>query len=219
MYYSQFGQDKFLEECVFKGHTNGVFVDVGAHDGMYINNTLFFENERNWSGINIEPIDSLFEKLEKNRPNCTNLNYAVSNEDGESDFILNTGYTEPISGLVKQYDHRHWNRLMSEIRENGGGTQIVKVKTKSLESIFDESDLKHVNYLSIDVEGAEFDVIKSINFDKVFIDVIEFENNYHDTTIPIINFLLQKGYKLIPFECLDVFMIHKDSQFLKNLFS
>ena len=68
-------------------------------------------------------------------------------------------------------------------------------------------------------EGAEFDVIKSVNFEKVFIDVIGFENNYHDTTIPIVNFLIGKGYKLIPFECIDVFMIHKDSQFLANIFS
>ena len=43
MYYSQFKQDQFLEEVVFKGYKNGTFVDVGAHDGVSINNTLYFE--------------------------------------------------------------------------------------------------------------------------------------------------------------------------------
>jgi len=42
MFYSQCEQDKFLEETVFKGHKNGFFVDVGAHDGVSINNTLYF---------------------------------------------------------------------------------------------------------------------------------------------------------------------------------
>lgn len=219
VYFGQFGQDKFLEERVFKSYKKGIFVDVGAHDGLYINNTLFFEKEMEWSGINIEPIPALYEKLEKNRPECKNYNYAVSNEDGDADFILNTGYTEPISGLAKQYDPRHWNRLVNEIQNNGGGTQIVKVKTIRLESLLEKNNIDTIQYLSIDVEGAEFDVIKSINFDKVFIDVIGFENNYNDTTIPIVQYLITKGYKIIPFECLDIFMIHKDSQFLKNIFS
>jgi hypothetical protein len=56
MYYSQDKQDKFLEENIFKGYKNGIFIDVGAHDGVNLNNTLYFESNNNWSGINIEPI-------------------------------------------------------------------------------------------------------------------------------------------------------------------
>ena len=48
-------------------------------------------------------------------------------------------------------------------------TNIIKVKTRKLENILDEHKIKHINYLSIDVEGAEFDVIYSINFDKVLL--------------------------------------------------
>jgi FkbM family methyltransferase len=61
----------------------------------------------------------------------------------------------------------------------GSTTQIISVQTKRLETIFDEHNVSRINYLSIDVEGAEFEVIKSINF-EVFIDVIGFENNYRD---------------------------------------
>jgi hypothetical protein len=96
-----------------------------------------------------------------------------------------------ISGLKDNYDQRHHHRLQCENYQNGSTTEI---KTQRLETILDYNNVKNVNYLSIDVEGAEFDVIKSINFDKVFIDVIGFENNYNDTSIPIVEYLESKNY-------------------------
>ena len=81
MFYSQFKQDEYLETTIFKGYKNGFYVDVGAHDGISINNTLYFEKNNNWTGINIEPIKSVFDKLVINRPNNINLNYAICNYD------------------------------------------------------------------------------------------------------------------------------------------
>ena len=72
--------------------------------------------------------------------------------------------------------------------------------------------ITHINYLSVDVEGAEFEVIKSINFEKVFIDVIDFENNYDDVSEPIINYLMVLGYKII-FRGSDIIMINQLSNF------
>ena len=63
MFNSQFDQDKYLETFVFKGYKNGFYVDVGAHDGVSINNTLYFEKYNNWTGINIEPIKIIFDRL------------------------------------------------------------------------------------------------------------------------------------------------------------
>lgn len=90
-FYSQCEQDKFLDEHVFKGYKNGVFVDVGAHDGISINNTLYFEQNYNWSGVNIEPIISVYNKLIINRPKSININAAVCNDDGEQEFVLAKG--------------------------------------------------------------------------------------------------------------------------------
>ena len=78
-----------------------------------------------------------------------------------------------------------------------------------------EHNISTINYLSIDVEGAEFDVIKSINFTKVFIDVIGFENNYHDSSVEIIQYLEQKNYKIVKIYS-DIFMIHNYSNFIKK---
>jgi FkbM family methyltransferase len=214
MFYSQYLQDKYLEENIFKGYKNGFYVDVGAHDGISINNTLYFEKNNNWTGINIEPIKNVFDKLVMNRPNNINLNCAVCNNDGETDFLCNTGYTEMLSGIKDNFDIRHFYRLEHENKIMGSTTEVIKVKTKKLETILDENNIKHINYLSIDVEGAEFEVIKSIDFDKVFIDVIGFENNYNDTSVPIVDYLQNKGFNIIH-SSLDIFMINTMSKFYK----
>ena len=212
MFYSQDGQDKYLETYIFKGFKNGTFMDVGAHDGVTINNTLYFEQNCDWTGINVEPISSVYEQLVVNRPKCINLNYAVSHSNGVSEFICNQGYTEMISGLKQNYDERHHARLESENNLMSSTTQIITVPTKRIETICDEYNINHIHYLSIDVEGAEFDVIQSINFDKVYIDVIGFENNYEDKSVPIIEYLETKGYRVIH-KCIDIFMIHNQSVF------
>lgn len=211
-FHSQDNQDYFLEFNVFKGYKNGVFVDVGAHDGITINNTLYFERNNGWTGINIEPINEVYERLMLNRPKCINVNCAIDEREGESEFILNKGYTEMISGLKKHYDYRHYERLKYENSVTNSQTVIEMVATKRLENLFDEYKISRVNYLSVDVEGAELSVIKSINFDKVFVDVIGFENNYPDTGEQIVSYLETKGYFVIK-KSMDIFMIHRDSEF------
>ena len=205
MYNSQDGQDKYLDTSVFKGMENGVYVDVGAHDGKTINNTLFFHKYRNWVGINIEPIKSVYDQLVLNRPADININVAVCSTDGTANFIQNSGYTEMISGLASYYDTRHTERLAYENKHTNSTTAMITVPTQRLETIFDQYNIKHVDYLSIDVEGAEFEVIKSINFDKVTIDVIGFENNYNDVSIPIVEYLEARNYHIIH-KSMDIFM-------------
>jgi FkbM family methyltransferase len=187
-------------------------MDIGAHDGISYNNTFYFEKNNNWSGFNVEPIHSVYSKLVVNRPNCVNINCAISDVEGTAEFICNKGYTEMISGLRKNYDPRHYNRLQSENDQMGSTTEIITVPTKRIDSICYEYNITHIHYLSIDVEGAEFDVVKSINFEKVFIDVIGFENNYNDTSIPIIQYLERRGYIEL-YRGGDIFMIYKDSVF------
>ena len=215
-YFSQYKQDEILDSSIFKGFKNGFFMDVGAHDGVTFNNTLYFEKTQGWTGINIEPIENSFNTLQCNRPKCRNYNCAISNVNGVSDFIYASG-PDMLSGLQEYYDPRHSARLDWHISDEGGSKQVIKVQTRRIEDVLDENNIKHVHMLSIDVEGAEFEVVKSINFEKVFIDTINFENNYSDTSVPIIEYLKTKGY--IEFNQgheLDIFMIHCKSQFYKK---
>jgi len=212
MFHSQDGQDEFLEKHVFKGFRNGVFVDVGAHDGVTINNTLFFEKEREWKGICIEPIKTVFSQLCKNREKTLNINCAISDNNGKADFYLNKGYTEMISGLKDCYDTRHKDRLERENKYMGSNTCIISIPTMRLDTLLEKYGFDRIHYLSIDVEGAEEKVIKSIDYDKIFIDVIGFENNFEDISLNIVKHLKRKGYSVLSIG-LDIFMIHCNSKF------
>jgi FkbM family methyltransferase len=214
MYVSQYGQDEFLDKKIFKGFMNGFFVDVGAHDGVSINNTICFEKEYGWTGINIEPVLDVYDKLQHNRPNCININVAIDKHDGETEFIMNEGYTEMLSGISEYYEPEHKLRLTGELLQHGGKSTVIKVPTKRLETIFEENNITHVHLLSVDVEGAEVAVVESIHFDKVFIDAIVIEDNYK--TRLATNYLSTKGYIKVAEIC-DDFLIHRDSQFIKNL--
>lgn len=66
-YYSQCGQDEYLNRKIFKNRKNGLFLDIGANDCISFSNTYFFEKELNWKGICIESLPEVFKELEKNR--------------------------------------------------------------------------------------------------------------------------------------------------------
>lgn len=214
-FFSQYNQDRTLENCIFKGYKNGVFMDIGAHDGVDINNTLYFEKNNEWTGVNVEPLKKVYNRLVTNRPKCININCAINDTVGTAEFISNTGYTEMLSGLKTEFDPRHLKRINDENRDKKASSETITINTKRIETICDEYNIKHINYLSIDVEGGEMKVLQSINFDKVFIDVIGFENNFPDIENIPINYLQEKGYIKLPNHVADIFMIHKDSKFYK----
>jgi FkbM family methyltransferase len=155
-FYSQYEQDEFLEDAVFKGFRNGIFVDVGAHDGISLNNTLYFEEHAGWTGINIEPQPNVYKKLCQNRPKSININHAVSNKTGLETFCWNVGYTEMLSGLVKFYDKQHLQRIARENKRYGGKTMIIKVPCVPLSQILEENKIDHIHYLSVDVGNLRY---------------------------------------------------------------
>jgi hypothetical protein len=124
MFYSQENQDCYLETNVFKGFKHGVFVDVGAYDGKHQH--FILKKPMDW----IEPNPRIFDSL-INRPNCN---------EGETDFLLNTGYTEMLSGIKNTFDQRHVTRLENENTQMGS-TEVVK-----LTSLLQEHNLSHVHY-------------------------------------------------------------------------
>ncbi|MBY0109993.1 MAG: FkbM family methyltransferase [Candidatus Babeliaceae bacterium] len=193
-YVGQFNQDGYLNENVFKGKRNGVFVDIGAHDGISISNTYFFEKQLGWTGICIEPIPEVYERLCQNRT-CITVCGAISTFNGKSDFLKVSGYAEMLSGLVKNYDSRHLSRIDWECNHYKGSKKVIEVECYKLNDLLEKYGLYTIDYLTLDIEGGELDVLKSIDFDVFNIHVIDVENNYNDSKIK--KFLLSKGYKLL----------------------
>jgi len=224
MYYSQIQQDQYLNENYFKNMADGFFVDVGAYDGVIGSNSLFFEESLGWSGICVEPLPEIFAKLEENRSSI-NVNCAIDVEEGKLEFVRNTGYTEQLSGIVKYYDQRHYERVNRELDglEDDGGvhpgtgsTTTINVDTMRLETIFDVHDVSFIDYLSVDVEGAELAVMESINYDKVHIDFIGFEDAYSDNSVAVVDYLKTKNFSLLGNLSWDIFMINNTSKFWRD---
>jgi FkbM family methyltransferase len=202
-FYSQEGQDKFLMtlDCI-KTKKDGYFVDIGANDGVKFSNTKLLE-DIGWNGVCVEPLPETFEKLKVNR-NCIVCNYAISQKEGEIDFQQIFGEVEMLSGIVDSYDERHVARIKTELELHGGERRIIKVKSVPFSKLIDRHN---IDYLSIDVEGAEMEVLRSIDFSKHNITIISIENNYNSAYIP--NFLSEKGYKCVS-------IIGHDWFFIKN---
>lgn len=193
-FYSQCGQDKYLYDNFFKDKKNGVFLDIGAHDGITFSNTYFFEKSLGWTGICIEPIPEVFEKL----ANCRSalcVQGCVGDRNETVDFLKVSGYPEMLSGILTNYDPRHLERIEKEIILYGGSYEIIPVQCYKLNDLLSQNRIRHVDYLSLDIEGGELDVLKSIDYDTIFIDIIDVENNYNYPDMK--EFLNSKGYTLI----------------------
>lgn len=193
-YYSQCGQDKYVNEVLLHNKRNGIFVDIGAHDGISYSNTYYFEKELGWTGICIEPHPDRFAELEKNR-SATCIKACVANFTGTADFLKISGGPEMLSGLVNSYDSRHQQRIKDELVQRGGSQETIKADVFMLNEILQKHGIKHIDLLSVDTEGSEWDIIKSIDFEKFDIDVIVVENNFGERKI--YDFLTQHGYRCV----------------------
>ena len=181
-YFSQIEQDKIINEF-FNEKTNGIFIDIGAADGIELNNTYFFEKFKGWNGICIEPSPSYFLELQKNR-NCILENCAISDIMEENiDFCEIRGYASMLSGCLAHYDERHVDRIDKEIKIYGGEKIVSKVKCKKLQDILDKNNISIIDYCSIDVEGAELSILKTIDFSKTTILSFSIENNYQTSEV------------------------------------
>jgi FkbM family methyltransferase len=206
-YYSQFGQDKWLNENIFKDKQDGFFLEIGADDGIDKSNTKLFE-EKGWRGICIEPSPLRFKLLQKNR-SCFVENLAISDEEGVADFLDIQGYGKGLSGIISNYPFQHKERLEIELSNpKNEGSNIIKIPTIKLGSVLVKYSVNHIDFLSIDTEGCEEKIIKSLDLSIFSIKVILIENNYKNTEIE--NHLKKQSYtKIKSFDVDDLYM--KDS--------
>lgn len=208
-YVSQCGQDKVLNECFFRKKKQGVFVDIGAHDGISGSNSYFFEKELGWTGICFEPMPNAFEKLKENR-SCICVNACVAAQEDIVPFVWvkSAGGVDMLSGILATYDPRHWARMQDECSQQGGSYEVINMDAVRLETILQKHGIKEIDYLSVDTEGNELEILQSINFDAIKISAISVENNYREPYIE--NFLKTKGFvKAVVFMGFDELYIHK----------
>ena len=207
-YYARSGQDKYLDENVFKGKKNGVYVDLGAYDGIESSNTLYFEESCGWSGICVEPLPSAFEKLKKNR-NCICLNKCAADYNGVSKFMHvnpsicppsprekgRTSNYEKMSGLINYYSYEHIEIIDNIIDTYGGEKNIFESECMDINDILKLLDGQNIDLLSMDTEGSELSILKHIDFSEYRIYIIVVEVLYNKSEI--LEFMDSVGYTKI----------------------
>lgn len=206
LFYSQDGQDSFLYETYFKDKYKGVFVEIGAYDGIVLSNSYFFEKELGWTGICIEPNPEAFQRLQKNR-NCICIQGCITNFNGTADFLWVHGAKVAqefprveghlLSGLANKYDARHLGRVNNTVAREQATKEIITTNCYLLEDILREHGITHIDYLSVDTEGGELDILKSINLCNVDIEIIGVEVNFADMRPAIKEYMEENGYVLI----------------------
>jgi FkbM family methyltransferase len=192
-YYSQVNQDRIVD-FTFSRKTKGVFLDVGAHDGITLSNTYFFEKNRHWTGICIEPNPDVFQKLVANR-HCICENCAVATEEKQLIYRKVKGhyYSEMLGGILEFMDAEHIERINKEVATHVEcSTEDIPVACKRLENILNKHGVNEIDYLSIDTEGAEYEILQSLDFDKFNIRLMSVECNKESQ---VYNLLSSKGYR------------------------
>lgn len=193
---SQNAQDLFVISNTNQSNTN-FFVEFGATDGIDKSNTFLLEKEFGWNGILVEPA-SIWHKDLKNNRNCiidTKCVYSKSGEDMEFIVVDNDGKDDPsLSSLKKYINNNDW---ASSIRREKHKKEIVK--TITLDDLLDfHKAPSTIDYLSIDTEGSEYDILENFNFSKRKIKIITVEHNYDQKKRSLIFELLKNnGYKRV----------------------
>lgn len=163
----------------------GTYVDIGANDPTVINNTKRFY-DRGWSGINVEPNPHKYKLLVQERERDINLNAAASDTESTVPFYI-LGH-DPASSIGLDIAKTQSKYFKTEIKE------VVQTKTLRLDTIMSYLNKRHVDFLSLDVEGNELPVLKSNDWSQYRPTLLVVELRYDDTPA-ILDYIRQQGYK------------------------
>lgn len=135
------------------------------------------------------------------------MNVCIGNENKKVKFTQIEGFSEMLSGITEKYDEKHIQRIHHDLLTNGGKKSEIEVDMVSLDTI-DSLKNQKIDFISIDTEGNEFDIVSSINFDVLDIKSLVVENNYND--IRINKYLEAHGFELIfKLHCDEVYIYKK----------
>lgn len=176
MFYSQCEEDILLNNNYFKNKKNGVYLELGALDGVLYSNTKFFEDTLGWKGILIEPHPDKFKSLIKNRPNNKFFNNLVSCHKEPLKFRYFIDNMAAVSGVETTLSKNHLNVFFESTNEwkKAQPQNTISIIPRSLTDIIKSTSITHIDFMSLDVEGHEYEVLQSWDF-SIPIDLILIE--------------------------------------------
>jgi len=166
--FSQFGEDLILK-TIFQNKNKGFYVDIGAFHPKELSNTYFFY-KKGWKGINVEPISKTLKLFHKYRKKDINLECLVYSKEKIYDFYI---FKETsISTLSKDVAEE-------KIKLGYKLNYIKKIPSYTLSNILDKYLPKNVkiDFLSIDTQGNELNILRGIDFNKYKFQYMSIEHN------------------------------------------
>lgn len=204
--FSQTGEDVILRNY-FKGKENGFYVDIGAFHPVIVSNTNFFYTYKNWRGLNVDACPGSMELFKKLRPRDINLEIAVSeNDDFQTYYFIDK--TSTMNTFSKNFLIE--NNLLNKV------TKEIKIKTQTLENLLENNLPKstQIDFLTLDAEGYDLNILKSNNWNKYRPEIIIVETDLkkiekvYDSNI--VKYVISNGYEIIS--------IIQQEEGIKNIF-
>ena len=210
--YSNWGVDLLVKDILKKGKEKGIYIDVGSHHPL-INNNTYILYKRGWKGINVDLDFNSIDMFNYFRPEDHNIQIALSNKISFTDLYF--------------FHNRAAKNTITKSR--GKGAKLIKsIKTDTLNNIIKNSKIntKKIDFLSIDVEGNELNVLKGLNFKKYRPKIISIEfikpnvKEFYQHDIKnifksdIYKFMISKKYKLVNWIHDDLIFISKTSKMI-----
>tara|TARA_B100000674_G_scaffold397022_1_gene341806 strand:+ start:477 stop:1172 length:696 start_codon:yes stop_codon:yes gene_type:complete len=195
-HYAEFAEDVMVNR-ILKKIKKGFYVDIGAYH-PYKGSLTYNLYNRNWNGMNLDISKSSIDLFNIARPTDLNINCAVSELNGETYYYENSPINQQNS-LIPQYDNQ----------------KKIKIQSYKLSEILKIQNINSVDYINIDTEGNELEVLMGIDFSKINPTLFTIEDNSFDLNNEIkkkkIIFLKEKNYELINIIGVTMFFVKKDT--------
>lgn len=181
---SQNGEDLALWD-LFDRKREGFYVEVGAYDGVGFSNTYFFE-AIGWTGVLVEAAPELYARCTASRPYSTAVHAACGAADGTVPFTVVRG-EQGVATLSSMTPDR------ARIEREGGRVEVVDVPLRRLDDIL-AAVTGPIDFVSIDVEGAEIDVLSGFDLERFRPRVLVIEDNSNGADTRVRDWLAERGY-------------------------
>lgn len=186
--YSQYGEDKFVS-AFFSEKKQGRYLDIGASHPFRISNTYLLY-QLGWNGITVEPIPNLVNLHKKWRPRDEIIPEAIGIVNESMDFF------EMVPSVLSTMDEKTANKYIKE--KSAILFKRYKVKVRSVSDLIDYAFKKsHIDFMSIDIEGLDADIIESIDFSLYRPGLLCVEANDNKARQRIVSALTSQKYKIL----------------------
>lgn len=191
--YSQTGEDliiRFIFDILGVPHPS--FLDIGAHHPRYLNNTAVFYDAGS-RGVNVEPDPELFKQFPRERPKDNNLNIGISDKEGVADFYI---MSEPTLNTFSKNEAEKYQKDGYAI------DRVIKVNTKSINTVLHNTLRLAPDFMNLDAEGINLDILKTMDFKKfepkvICVETISFSRTGRGVKDQeLINYIIDKGYMI-----------------------